>query len=324
VKAVVASFFALLVSGWALVEAVAVVRGGGSVRTDCLAVFDAPANDPAPPKVPRHVDCVDGDPGCDSDATRDGRCVFDLRVCINSTAVAGCTPSEADAVDIAHAIDNGDRRFDPDFQALQQRVDLLGLPDNDSLDACTLVSSLTVVLEGPSANHRMRASNKKLKMSALGFASGNIANDRDRMKFTCRPEGDAIYEPRDLYEGTFDRIREQVFAQSCALSGCHDSESHTGNMILLPNAAFSQLVGVTPDNAAAAADGLVRVSPGDPDLSFLYRKITDDLEPGYGVRMPQTGPALSADLTELIRLWIIGDAMTGPAPETGWVTGTDE
>ncbi len=323
-KAVVASFCALLVVGWALVEAVAVVRGGGSVRTDCLAVFDAPANDPAPPKVPRHVDCVDGDPSCDGDATRDGRCVFDLRVCINSTAVTGCTPSEADAVDIAHAVDNGDRRFDPDFQALQQRVDLLGFPDNDSLDACTLVSSLTVVLEGPSANHRMRASNTKLKMSALGFASGNIVDDRDRMKFTCRPEGDAIYEPRDLYEGTFDRIREQVFAQSCALSGCHDSESHTGNMILLPNAAFSQLVGVTPDNAAAAADGLARVSPGYPDLSFLYRKITDDLEPGYGVRMPQTGPALSADLTELIRLWIIGDAMTGPAPETGWVTGTDE
>lgn len=323
-KAAVANLCVWAVLGWIPAEAAGVVAGGGSARTDCLAVFDAAANVPAPPKVPRHVDCVDGDPLCDSDAVRNGRCVFDLRVCVNSTDVAGCSPSEADAVDIAHAVDDGDRRFDPDFQALQQRVDLLGFPDNDALDACTLASSLTVVLKGPSASGRMRANKKKLQMSAFGFASGNIVEDRDRMKLTCRPEGDAIYEPSDLYEGTFDRIRQQVFAQSCALSGCHDSESHQGNMVLLPNAAFSQLVGVTPDNPAAAADGLERISPGDPDLSFLYRKITGDLEPGYGVRMPQGGPALPGELTELIRLWIIGDAMTGPAPETGWVTGTDQ
>jgi hypothetical protein len=302
-----------------------IVTGGGRKRTDCAVVFDVfGANKPAPPKAPRHTDCTDGDVSCDADGERNGRCVFDLQVCINSTAVEGCTAGETDAVEVAHAVDDGDRRFDPDFQALQQRVDLLGFPDNDAPDACTLQSAITVVLKGPSANGRMRRAKKRLKVTALGFASGKLVDDRDRTKFTCRPEGDGIYEPRDLYDGTFDRIGQQIFGQRCATSGCHDSEGNQGNLILLPNAAFSQIVGVAPDSAAAAADGLLRITPGDADLSFLYRKITNDLLAGYGDEMPASGPALSADLIELIRLWIIGDGILGPAPETGWIVGTDE
>jgi hypothetical protein len=300
------------------------VPGGGSKQSDCLVVFEAPgANTPAPPKAPRHVDCIDGDMSCDADGSRNGRCVVDLQVCVNSTAVEGCSPVKVDAVEVAHAIDDGDRRFDPDFQALQQRLDLLGFPDNDVPDLCTISSALTVVLKGPTGSGKMKKNKKRVKLTALGFAGGGFPQDRDRMKFTCRPEGDAIYEPRDLYEGTFDRIRQQVFAQSCAISACHDSESSQGGLILLPNAAYSQIVGVAPSNPAAAVDGLLRVTAADPDLSFLYRKIADDLEPGYGVRMPQTGAPLSGDLTELIRLWIIGDGTLGPAPETGWVVGTD-
>jgi len=310
-----------------LIEPVSAVTvpGGGSTKSDCLVVFEAPgANEPAPPKTPRHVDCIDGDPSCDADGNRNGRCIFDLQVCVNSTAIEGCSPVEVDEVVVAHAIDDGDRRFDPDFQALQQRLDLLGFPDNDAPDLCTISSALTVVLKGPSGSGKMKKNKKRVKLTALGFTGAGFLPDRDRIKFTCRPEGDSIYEPRDLYEGTFDRIRQQVFAQSCATSGCHDSESSQGNLVLLPNAAYSQTVGVSPSNAAAAVDGLLRVTPADPDLSFLYRKIVNDLEPGYGDRMPQTGSSLSSDLTELIRLWIIGDGTLGPAPETGWVVGTDD
>jgi hypothetical protein len=137
------------------------------------------------------------------------------------------------------------------------------------------------------------------------------------------PGGDGVYGPRDLYSGTFDRIAQEVFAQSCALSGCHDSESHRFGLILLPNAAYSNIVGVTPTTPAAAADGLLRITPGDPDMSFLYRKITADLLPGYGPPMPLTGPGVSPALSEIIRLWILGDGEVPPASATGWVTGTD-
>jgi len=315
---------AALLLAFPLPARAATIYGGGSRTSDCLVVFDAPgANSPAPPRLPRNVDCVDGDPTCDADMTRNATCSFDLKLCINSTAVTGCTPDRTDSLTVDHAIDNGDPRFDTDFQALQQRANLLGFPDNMG-HACTLVSSVTVPLRPPGmAGGPFRKDEKRLTVRATGFTD-RAAKDLDHVRFTCRPSGDGLYSPRDLYAGTFDRIRQQVFAQSCALSACHDSNSHQGDMILLPNAAYSEIVGVTPHNPAAAADGLERIFPGDPVKSFLYRKITCDLLPGYDSCMPLVGQAVSPQLIEIIRLWIIGDMTTGPAPKDGWVEGTDQ
>lgn len=301
-----------------------VVGGGGSKTTDCMAAFEAAANKPAPPRSPRHVDCVDGDAACDADGLRNGECSFSLRICLNSSAVPPCVADGAASVVVDHAVDDGDPRFDPDFQALQSRLSALGLPTQD-LDACTTSSTVRVPLRAPKSGNKLRTGKKKLRVTAEGDVAGKAgARDKDRMKFTCRPEGDGIYLPTDLYTGTFDRIRRQVFAQSCALSACHDSESSAGNLILLSGAAYSQTVGVAPANAAAAGAGLIRIAPGDPGLSFLYRKITDDLEAGWGSAMPLSGPAVSQELIEIIGLWIVGDGVSGPAPETGWVEGTDQ
>ena len=301
------------------------VAGGGSKTTDCMAVFEAPgANQPAPPKAAKNVDCVDGDLACDADGLRNGECSFSLQICLNSTAFAECAPAEVTTLAVDHADDNGDPKFDPDFQALETRVNALGLP-NDLTDECTVSSTIRVPLRAPKSGNKFAKNKKKLGLTADGDITGKLdVSDKDRMKFTCRPEGDAIYLPQDLYTGTFDRIRQQVFAQSCALSGCHDSESAKGNLILLSGAAYSQIVGVTPANAVAAGAGLQRILPGDPTLSFLYRKITNDLQVGWGGSMPATGPALSQQLTDIIELWIIGDGLLGPAPENGWVPGTDQ
>ncbi len=309
----------------ALAAEAVVVSGGGSKTTDCMAIFEAVgANHPAPPKVPKNIDCIDGDPACDTDGLRNGECIFSLQVCLNWTALPDCTPDEASSAEVDHADDNGDPKFDPDFQALETRITSLGLPSQDT-DACTVSSSIRVPLRAPKSGNKYGTGRTKLKLTMFGdLAAKNDQNDKDKMKLTCRPEGDGIYLPIDLYTGTFDRIRQQIFAQSCAISACHDSESSTGNLILLPGAAYSQLVSVVPDNAAAAGAGLERILPGDPDLSFLYRKIIDDLEVGWGDAMPFGEQPLSADQTELIRLWIIGDGILGPAPEEGWVPGTDQ
>ena len=301
------------------------VRGGGSKKTDCMSVFDAfGANKPAPPKIPKAIDCVDGDAACDVDGLRNGECVFDLRICLNSTAFSeNCDPIEVTSFVIDHAEDNGDRRFDPDFQALQLRVDALGYP-NDFPDDCSLISSVTVPLRLKSGNE-YKKNRKKLGLEANGDVINKFSTrDKDKMKLTCRPEGDAIYLPTDLYAGTFDRIRRQVFVPSCATSACHDSESAAGGLILLSGAAYSQIHNVSPTNTAASLDGLLRITPGDETVSFLYRKITNDLLPGYGSPMPLGSPLISSDLAEIIRLWIIGDGTLGPAPETGWVVGTDQ
>ncbi|MBI5506679.1 MAG: hypothetical protein HY899_17970 [Deltaproteobacteria bacterium] len=302
----------------------ATVLGGGNSAGDCAMVFEIPgANTPAPPRTPRNVDCVDGDPACDGDAERDGKCVFPLQLCINSTLSPACQPDEVQSIAIDHSVDNGsDRRFDADFQALALRAATLGLPSTSQ--TCTTQTTITVALRGPNAARVMRASRKSMRATAIASVVAGDTKDVDKVKFTCRPEGDAIYLPVDLYDGTFDRIRRQVFVQSCALSGCHDSESHSGDLVLLANAAYGNLVGVAPNNAAAAVDGLSRVEPGDPANSLLYRKITDDLMSGYGSAMPLVGAPVSAELIEIIRLWIIGDVPLGPAPQTGWVAGTDQ
>jgi hypothetical protein len=303
-----------------------VVGGGGSSATDCLVVFDAPgANRPAPPKVPKNIDCVDGDVTCDADGLRNGECNFTVQVCLNSTAIVGCSAAEVATVSVDHADDNGDPKFDPDFQALATRINTLGFP-NDAFDDCTVSSTIRVPLRVAKSGNTLRKNKKKLGLAADGdVASKPGVRDKDRMKLTCRPEGDGIYLPTDLYTGTFDRIRQQVFAQSCALSSCHDSESSAGGLILLPGAAYSQIVGVVPVNPAAAGAGLQRIFPGDPTLSFLYRKITGDLDSGsWGVPMPAAGPAVSQQLIDIIELWILGDGVLGPAPESGWVAGTEQ
>ncbi len=313
--------------GLALVPAAAgaaFVGGGGPRARDCVAVFDADANSPPPPRPARNVDCVDGS-ACDQDGARNGRCLFIVRLCVNSTALTDCVPDEADAVTVDHAVDNGDPRFDTEFQALQARANLLGFPDNTTPDDCALPNPVTVRLKPPATPGGPWAKGmKKLRVTTQGRVSGRTTIDKDRMLFTCQPEGTGLYTPLELYSGTFDRVAQEVFTARCAVSGCHDSQGHQGNLILLPNAAYSQLVGVPPDNAAAAGAGLVRIAPGDPTTSFLYRKITNDLLPGWGSDMPRTGAPLTPAQIDLIRLWILGDGITGPAPATGWVTGTDQ
>jgi len=299
-----------------------VVPGGGSKASDCMSVFDVPAaNSPPPPRVAKNVDCVDGDSTCDADGVANGRCAFPLQVCLDATTVPGCTPDRVDSLTVDHAQDNGDPRFDTDFQALQARIDQL-VPTT-SQDDCTVSSTITVPLKS-SRSGVFRKGTKKLSLLAAGFTTtGNP--DRDHMTFTCRPANGGVYTPRELYDGTFDRIAQQVFAPTCAVSGCHDSNTHQNNMILLPNTAYSQIVGVTPTNVIAAGDGIFRIdAAGDPQKSLLYLKVTGMLPSGYGVRMPYHRPAIASNLQDIIRLWIIGDGTTGPAPQTGWVTGTDQ
>ena len=48
-------------------------------------------------------------------------------------------------------------------------------------------------------------------------------------------------DPMAIYTGTFDRIQRQIFNQSCAVSGCHDSQSQTGGLLLETGAAHTNL-----------------------------------------------------------------------------------
>jgi hypothetical protein len=289
----------------------ALVGGGGSATTDCLLVFDAPVNTPA--RAPRNVRCTDGD-ACDADGVVNGACQLAVAACVNSTFDARCTLAGVRSVTVDHAVDDGDPRFDPQLQAFQTRIDsALELPTSEP-DRCATATNFVVPVRGPLANGACRRGRKVVRVVAVSTA---FDRDADRIKLTCDPSP-AGCDARVLFSGTFDRIQRQIFNQSCAVSACHDSQSMQAELLLETGAAYGNLVGVVPTNAAAAATGWERVLAGDPERSFVYHKLTGDLPAGTGSPMPFGRPPLDASLVEVIRLWIAAGA-----PASGWVPGTD-
>ncbi len=303
------------------------IGGGGKASTDCLAVFDATAN--VPVSKPRNIRCADGDPACDADGVANGRCQFPVAVWANSTFDSRCTLAGVQFLTISHAQDNGDPKFDPDFQALQTRVDSAIDPPTSAADRCTSPTNFLVTVKGPfkkaSGANFCQSNSKVLQLTTIGIVNGQDYTDNDTLKMTCDPEPTAC-DPRLLYTGTFDRIQRQVFNQSCAKSSCHDSQTSAADLLLEVGAAYGNLVDVVPYNPVASNPPyswlrIVTLGPtsGDPDGSFLYRKVSGKLpDGGMGARMPRNSPKLHSTLIEVIRLWI-----ESGAPPLGWVPGTD-
>jgi hypothetical protein len=295
--------------------AAVIVGGGGSPSTDCLLVFDAAVNTPV--TRPHHIRCADGDP-CDADGTVNGSCQFEVAVCANSTVDPRCTLNGVGSITVDHALDDGDRRFDPEFQALQTRIGSTIDPPSTDPDRCTAPTNFHVAVIGPLAGGVCKKSRKTVKIVTISNPiGGRLFKDTDKIKLTCDPAPTGC-DPMAFFSGTFDRIQKQVFNQSCALSGCHDSQTQQENMILEIGASYGNIVDVTPTNPDVPVDWK-RVLPGDSSRSFLFHKITGDLDAGQGSRMPLGNPPLDQHLIDIIQLWI--DA---GAPDMGWVPGTDQ
>jgi hypothetical protein len=95
-------------------------------------------------------------------------------------------------------------------------------------------------------------------------------------------------------------------------------------MILEQGSSLGNIINVDPSTEAALLAGWKRVtvlSPtsGDPATSLLFHKVTGDLPPGFGERMPRNAAPLDDALINVIELWI-----TAGAPMDDWVPGTDQ
>lgn len=303
-----------------------VIAGGGKASTDCLAVFQV--SDTVPLKGSNHINCTDGDPSCDADGVVNGVCQIPVGVCANSTALSKCTLDGVESINVDHSDDNGDPKFDPEFQALQTRIATEIQPPSTVADACTDPTNFHVTIIGPlksSANDTCKSNTKTVSLATVSTViNGKIVTDKDTLKLTCLPAPTGC-DPQTLFAGTFDRIQEQIFNQSCALSHCHDSQTSSGDLLLETGAAYANLINVDPNNTAALNAGWKRVTVLSPDVSgnagasFLYHKVKGDLpDATYGVRMPNGKPKLNASLINVIQLWI-----EAGAPQSGWVPGTD-
>ncbi len=109
---------------------------------------------------------------------------------------------------------------------------------------------------------------------------------------------------------TLSFIQDTVFTPSCALSGCHGSPNPAQGMNLTAGLTFSNIV----DVPSTQQPSLRRVNPGNPDASYLIRKLEG--EPSIsGVRMPKVGlsgcttSCLSQQTIDNIRQWISDGAL---------------
>jgi len=94
-------------------------------------------------------------------------------------------------------------------------------------------------------------------------------------------------------------IAGPIFASQCALSGCHNAGTVQAGLELTPVVAYGNIVNV----AAVEEPGLLRVSPGDPENSYLYRKVRLQ-GPGNGTERMPFGGQLTPDEIAAIRSWI--------------------
>lgn len=98
----------------------------------------------------------------------------------------------------------------------------------------------------------------------------------------------------------------EVLAVIQAECFCHQNMMFMGQLDMRDDMAYASLVSVP----AAQAPGVDRVSPGDPDNSYLYLKLLGEQASvgGGGTRMPQLSPMLPPEQIDLVRYWILGGA----------------
>ena len=105
-------------------------------------------------------------------------------------------------------------------------------------------------------------------------------------------------------DATFTRVQAEVFTPKCALSGCHMGPANVAQegLVLAEGSAYDNIVLVRSNQRS----NLFRIAPGDPENSYLVRKIfpfTDIT----GEHMPQTGSITDAQ-RQLVRQWVLRGA----------------
>lgn len=152
-------------------------------------------------------------------------------------------------------------------------------------------------------------------LAACSEAASTDAPEPDAGRRSSRPDAgwipggekeDAI-APREppnevhTYAPTFDAIHNEIFIPTCAAVFCHLSDDFFFNAIS-PERAYETLVGAVTTSPECGSTGLERVSPGHPERSLLYLKLTD---PPCGRKMPLGfAPQLPEPEIEQIRVWI--------------------
>lgn len=120
-------------------------------------------------------------------------------------------------------------------------------------------------------------------------------------------DGPAGMDPDDsMLVATFESIQSNIFSAQCIT--CHAGANAPQGLRLDADNSYDLLVGVSSNQQPA----LLRVDPGNPDDSYLIRKLEGTA--ASGERMPLDLPPLPQSDIDVIRQWIAEGA---PPPDSG-------
>lgn len=131
---------------------------------------------------------------------------------------------------------------------------------------------------------------------------GGCAGNGEGLDANGRPDDGSGDEP---LQPTFSSIQDNVFTPICSV--CHSGASAPVGLRLDEGNAYALLV----NQPSAEVSTLNRVTPGDPDNSYLIHKIEGTA--AVGGRMPLNQPPLPADVIAVIRQWIAEGAQDDTA-----------
>ncbi len=114
-------------------------------------------------------------------------------------------------------------------------------------------------------------------------------------------------EPLEVPEGpafTFAQIQAQIFTPTCAKAGCHAASAASGELVLEAGQAYGQIV----NRPAVGNTSFDRIEPGDPERSYLIKKLRGDPDI-TGERMPLDNPgSLTQEQMDGIVGWVLAGA----------------
>jgi hypothetical protein len=108
----------------------------------------------------------------------------------------------------------------------------------------------------------------------------------------------------------FQSIQDNVFTPIC--TKCHIGAGAPEGLQLDADHSYTLLVGVS----SVEQPGVLRVAPGDPDDSYIVRKL-EDAAGISGEQMPLGGPYLPQSTIDVIRQWITAGAPKAMAASLG-------
>lgn len=151
-------------------------------------------------------------------------------------------------------------------------------------------------MKGKTAVHLLSLSIFLLLIALLIYTPG-CAGDGQGLDENGNPIGsDGVPLPVD-FEPTFTNIQTNVFNAICV--NCHVGASAPQGLTLDAATSYDMLVGV----ASVGRPDVLRVAPGNPDASYLIRKLQGGPDI-VGAQMPLNLTPLRQNTINAIRVWI--------------------